>query len=97
MSTAQSVSLLRVTAADGEQMVLACVPEGSGSLVCMGESESWAETCRPVTSILVDVSGVVQLTNPKDVSALSAWLGAAAIWLKTLQLEEELGDERDAI
>lgn len=97
MSTTQSVSLLRVTDDAGEQLVLACVPSGSAGLVCMGEQDSWTESCRPVTSVVVDVSGVVQLTNAQDVAALSAWLGAASVWLKTIQLEEEADDERDAL
>ena len=63
----------------------------------MGEQDSWTESCRPVTSVVVDVSGVVQLTNAQDVAALSAWLGAASVWLKTIQLEEEADDERDAL
>ena len=97
MATAQSVSLLRVTDAAGEQLVCACVPAGSEGLVCMGEPDSWTQFCRPATSVVIDLSGVVQLTNAKDVFALSAWLGAAGVWLRTLQLEEDCDNERDAL
>jgi hypothetical protein len=96
MSGTQSISLLRLTDEEGEQMVFACVPKGSTSLVCMGEEDSWTETCKPVTSVIVDVSGVLQITNSQDLAALSAWLGAASVWLKTIQIEEEADDERDA-
>jgi hypothetical protein len=95
MSTAQSVSLIRVTDDTGVQLVFACVPQGSSGLVCVGEQDSWTEECKPITSVIADMSGVIQLTNAKDVAALSAWLGAAAVWLKTVQLEEDLDDERD--
>lgn len=97
MGTQESVSLLRLTDEAGEQLVFACVAAGSVGLVCMGEEDSWTASCRPMTSIIVDGSGVVQLTNANDVAALSAWLGAASVWLKTLQLEEEADDERDAL
>jgi hypothetical protein len=95
MSDAQAVSLLRVTDDAGSQFVAACVPAGSASLVAVGEDESWTESCRPVTSVLLDVNGIVQLTDSRDISAVSAWLAAAAVWLREMQLDEEAEEEAE--
>lgn len=97
MTNRQSVSLVRITDVSGAQLVMACVPEGSADLVCMGEEDSWTETCLPVTSVVIDLNGIVQLTDSRDVAALSAWLGAASVWLKMLQMEGGEDDDRDPL
>ena len=88
MSDRQAVSILRVTDDAGAQLVAACVPHGSEDLLCYGEADSWTESCRPITSVVIDASAILQLTNPKDLYSLSAWLGAAGTWLKVMQIEE---------
>lgn len=74
-------------------MVVACVPGTAKDLVCIGQDESWTANCKPVTSVIFDVSAAVQLTNHRDISALSGWLSAAAVWLKSRQLLEGEGAE----
>jgi hypothetical protein len=88
--------MVRVSDEAGAQMVIACVPGSAKDLVCIGQDDSWTANCKPVTSVIFDVSVAVQLTNHRDVAALSGWLSAAAVWLKSRQkLErEEVGDER---
>jgi hypothetical protein len=89
MAEFDEVSMLRVTDESGAQVVVACVPENAKEFLSIGEPESWTEHCRPITSVIIDVSGAIQLTNSKDVSAIAAWLSAAAVWLRTRQLTEE--------
>jgi hypothetical protein len=90
------ISLLRVTDDAGHQLACACVPAGAGDRVCIGEPDSWLENCRPVTSVIFDCSGAVQITDARDISALAAWLSAAAVWLKTVQLTEEQSEWPDS-
>ena len=96
MSPIDDVSMVRVTDEAGSQMVIACVPGTAKDLVCIGQDESWTANCKPITSVIFDVSGAVQLTDHRDVAALSGWLSAAAVWLKSRQLLErgEDDDER---
>jgi hypothetical protein len=86
------VSMLRVTDDSGAQAVVACVPESAKEFMSIGDSDSWTEHCLPITSVILDVSGAVQLTDHKDVSALAAWLSAASVWLRERQLLEEEGE-----
>lgn len=83
--------MLRVTDDAGQQLVFACMTAGSSEYLSVGEHDSWLENCRSITSVVADCSGAIQLTDPRDISALAAWLSAAAIWLKTVQLTEEEG------
>jgi hypothetical protein len=80
------VSLLRVTGEDGERAVLACADHRGQEALSL--SDGWLEDCAPVPSVILDCSGAVQLTNYQDVSAMAAWLSAAAVWLQIQQLEE---------
>jgi hypothetical protein len=89
MAEIDDVSMIRITDSAGAQAVIACVPSRAKEFMSIGEPESWTENCKPVTSVIVDVSGAVQLTDADDVSALAAWLSAASVWLKTKQLTEE--------
>lgn len=89
MGKMDEVSMLRATDDAGIQVVIACVPEGAKEFMSIGDPESWTENCRPVTSVIIDSSGAAQLTDHKDVAALSAWLSAAAVWLRERQLLEE--------
>jgi hypothetical protein len=82
----EEISMLRVTDGKGDQLVLACFPAGAEDLISVGEEDSWTEDCQPITSVIITASDTLQLTNPKDISALAAWLSAASIWLKTRQL-----------
>jgi len=85
-SSMDEISMLRITDGKGDQLVLACFPAGAEELIAVGEEDSWAEECEPITSVLITTSDTVQLTNAKDISALAAWLSAASVWLKTRQL-----------
>jgi hypothetical protein len=89
MSTDYQVSLLRVTGANGEQAVAACVNGDAGGVLGVGDEEGWLGTCEDVPSVVLDCTEVIQLTNPKDVSALAAWLSAAAVWLQVQLLTKE--------
>lgn len=85
-SSMEEISMLRVTDGKGDQMVLACFPAGAEDLIAVGDEDSWAENCAPITSLLITVSDTMQFTNSKDISALAAWLSAASVWLKSRQL-----------
>jgi hypothetical protein len=86
MERMDELSLLRVTDSSGAQMVVACVPESGSEFVSVGEPDSWTEHCRPVTSVLIDTTRILQLTSPSDVASLAAWLSAAAVWLREKEL-----------
>lgn len=89
MADFDEVSMLRITDSAGAQAVVACVPSTAKEFMSIGEPESWTENCRPVTSVIIDVSGAIQLTDSKDVATMAAWLSAASVWLRTRQLTEE--------
>ncbi|NDE15611.1 hypothetical protein EBZ80_11845 [bacterium] len=93
MATFDEVSMLRVTDDFGHQVVVGCVPGSGSEFMGVGEDGSWAEHCRPITSVIIDVSGAVQLTNHKDVASMAAWLSAAAVWLRTRQLADGEGND----
>jgi hypothetical protein len=95
MSAPQEISMLRITDDAGEQLIAACVSGDAADLLCIGQQDSWAEDCRPITSVIISVSGAIQITDPADVAAVSAWLGAAATWLRITMLESELSHEED--
>lgn len=88
MSSHYNVSMLRVTASNGEQAVAACVT-GEDTVLGVGEEGAWLEGCTGEPSVVLDCTCVVQLTDPRDVSALAAWLSAAAVWLQMQLLESE--------
>ena len=88
MASQYSVSLLRVTDSTGEQAVVACVT-GDDTVLGVGEEGAWLEACSVEPSVVLDCTSVVQLTDPKDVSAIAAWLSAAAVWLQIQKLESE--------
>jgi hypothetical protein len=88
MASQYNVSMLRVNGGNGEQAVAACVA-GEGGVLGTGEEGAWLENCGPEPSIVLDCTCVVQLTDPRDVSAMAAWLSAAAVWLQVQQLEQE--------
>lgn len=85
--------MLRVTDEFGAQVVIGCIPDSAHEFMGVGEQDSWAETCQPITSVILDVNGAVQLTNHKDVASMAAWLSAAAVWLRTRQLVDGEGNE----
>lgn len=85
MGKREDVSMMRLTDEAGQQFVAACVGAGSCDLLCIGEPDSWTEGCDAVTSIVFNTSGTLQLTDPKDLDAMSAWIAAAAIWLRMAQ------------
>jgi hypothetical protein len=89
MAEFDEVSMLRVTDDAGAQVVIACIPQNAKEFMSIGEPDSWTEHCRPITSVIIDVAGAIQLTDSKDVSAMAAWLSAASVWLRTRQLTEE--------
>lgn len=89
MTTDYHVSLLRVTDVNGEQAVAACVNGDAGGVLGIGDEEGWLGPCQDVPSVVLDCTQVVQLVDPKDVSALAAWLSAAAVWLQVQLLEQE--------
>lgn len=93
MATFDEVSMLRVTDDFGAQVVVGCIPDSGSEFMGVGEQGSWAEDCKPVTSVIIDVNGAVQLTNHKDVASMAAWLSAAAVWLRTRQLVDGEGNE----
>lgn len=82
MSKREDVSMMRLTDDAGSQLLAACVTDGSCDLLCVGEPESFAENCRPVTSVIIDVNAAIQITDPNDLDAMSAWIAAASIWLR---------------
>lgn len=88
MGSQYNVSMLRVVASNGEQAVAACVTEDD-TVLGIGEEGAWLEGCSAEPSVVLDCTCVVQLTDPRDVSALAAWLSAAAVWLQIQQLESE--------
>jgi len=86
------VAILRVTSSSGEQLVACCSPAAASHLVCVGEQDTWLSDCVPMTSVYLDATGAVQLTDPDDVAAIATWLAAAAVWLKSQRMEEGLED-----
>lgn len=87
--------MLRLTDDAGEQFVAACVSEGSAGLLSFGEEDSWTEHCKPVTSVIIDSSSAVQLTDPKDLESLSAWIAAAAMWLRVATEKDARTEHED--
>lgn len=83
------VALLRMTDCSGEQLVCCCAPSGSGATVVFEALEDGSES--PARGIVIDSSGPIQITNPKDASALAAWLSAAAVWLQVQQIQDKGG------
>lgn len=89
MSKKEDISMIRLTDDSGEQFVAACVSEGSCGLLSLGEADSWTEHCRPITSVIIDASAALQVTDPRDLESLSAWLSAAAMWLRVALVAED--------
>lgn len=91
MGKREDVSMMRLTDEAGSQLLAACVSAGSCDLICVGEPDSFAENCRPVTSVIIDVSAALQITDPHDLDAMSAWISAASLWLRMAQQGGEDG------
>lgn len=87
--------MLRVTDDVGEQLIAACVSADAADLLCIGQQDTWAEDCRPITSVILSVSSAIQITDPADLAAVSAWLAAAATWLRICMLESEDSEEEE--
>ena len=90
------IQMVRIADDYGAIAVVACVPHASRGLVCFGDPDQWAEADSQ-TSVIVDTSGIVQITDHSTLSAMAAWFTSAAVWLKTKQMEESLehGEEFD--
>lgn len=56
-------------------------------MLCIGDEEG--NDLRKASGIIIDTTAPIQITNVKDAYALSAWLSAAAVWLRM----QELGSE----
>lgn len=80
------VSMIRLTDESGSQVVAACVPQEGFGPLGVEDPEGWLHGCIELDSIILDTSGVVQITDSRDATALSAWLSAAAIWLRVREL-----------
>lgn len=83
------IAMLRITGTNGEQAAAACVDGTPGGPLGVGEEDGWLSGCKEVPSVVFDCTQVVQLSDPKDVSAMAAWLSAAAVWLRIQILEKE--------
>ena len=81
------IAVLRLTDSSGEQLVCCCAPSGGVATVMIGDEQS--EYGRPVCGIVIDSTGPIEITNPKDASAVAAWLSAAAVWLRVQQLQDK--------
>lgn len=91
MGKREDVSMMRLTDEAGSQLLAACVSSGSCDLICVGEPDSFAASCKPVTSVIIDVSAAIQITDPLDLDAMAAWISAASIWLRMAQQGGEDG------
>lgn len=88
MKTKDDVALLRVTGTHGGKAVVACV---AGSPIGLPgiDDHAFQCDCSDEPSVVMHCPTALQLTDPADVSALAAWLSAAAVWLQIQILEKE--------
>ena len=84
--------MLRLTDSSGAEMLCCCASDGGRALLCIGDPDQ-LESLRPVSGIIIDTTGPLQITNVRDAQALAAWLSAAAVWLRIEQMVEQLGDD----
>jgi hypothetical protein len=79
MSNKSHISIFKMGDSAGERLLVCCSPKSGQSLVCIHDEETGAD--QHAAGIIIDTTGPLQITNPKEISALAAWLSAAAIWL----------------
>lgn len=95
MGRMDDIQMLRVTDDTDSTLVCTCVPRAARGHLRIGNAEAWAES-NPVSCIAIDTNGLLQITDPSLLSAIGAWFGAAAVWLKTQQMRDEQEDmDRD--
>lgn len=94
MERADEIQMLRLADDMGSLLVAACIPRNARDIVQVGAYEQWAEL-EHSTSVVIDTSSIIQVTDPSTISALAAWLSAAAAWLKIQQLRDQSEGEGD--
>ena len=97
----QEVSILRAWDVKGDVVQLIARPENASDLMTLENKDGsdWDSACKDTPSILLDTSGVVQITDPEQAMRLAQWIFTAATWLRMEQLEgsDELeSDDEDA-
>lgn len=94
MGRVDDVQMMRVSDDEANVLVCTCVPRAARQHLRLGTPEAWAER-PPVTCVAIDTTGLLQITDPSTLSAIGAWFGAAAVWMKTQHLREEAEDGWD--
>lgn len=83
----RGISMLRLIDQSGEQMVCCCVDKGAPAVLAIGND---TDDATPAQGIVIDTTAPIQITSVKDAQALSAWLAAAAVWLRVRELNEDI-------
>lgn len=91
MSRIDEVQMLRVTDDTQSVLVCTCVPRTARGHVRMGTPEEW-ESAKQVSCVAIDTNALLQIDDPSVLSAIGAWLGSAAVWLKAQQMRDESDD-----
>jgi hypothetical protein len=89
MRDMQEVSIIRAWDHKGDVVQLIARPENASDLMTLEKQNGsdWDSDCKDMPSILLDTSGVVQLTDPEQAMRLAQWIFTAATWLRMEQLE----------
>lgn len=67
-------------------MVCCCAATEGQAILCIGDPET--RDLRQANGIIIDTTGPVEITNTKEAYALSAWMSAAAVWLRSQEIAE---------
>lgn len=80
------VTVLTVTTDYEERLLGVCSPAGAAPVLEFTDEateQAYIEQFGQIPCVMLDADGMIHLTKPDEVFALSQWLAQAAMWLRT--------------